>query len=182
VEDTSILELSIQISQNQRKSASTFYNPRRSASMTKKSELGKYGEDRACEYLVEKGYKIVERNFRKPWGELDIVAKAPDKTLTFVEVKTMKGIFSQGFFTIGNRSSQDGRSSSDVATRGVASNGIKPEDQMTRDKLRKFKKAASLYAGHRQDLIKDKKGWRLDLIAIVVDGDDHSIKHYENIS
>lgn len=59
--------------------------------MTEKSELGQKGEDLACVYLVEKGFKILERNYRRKWGEIDIVAVAPDKTLVFVEVKTMKG-------------------------------------------------------------------------------------------
>ncbi len=45
------------------------------------------GEDKACEFLKEKGYKIIERNFRKGYGEIDIIA-VKDKTLVFVEVKT----------------------------------------------------------------------------------------------
>ena len=49
--------------------------------MTQKSELGKAGEDFACEYLIRGGYKIVARNFRRPFGELDIVAISKNKTL-----------------------------------------------------------------------------------------------------
>ena len=45
------------------------------------------GEDKACELLKKKGYKIIERNFRKGYGEIDIVC-LKDKTLIFVEVKT----------------------------------------------------------------------------------------------
>lgn len=48
---------------------------------------GKMGEDIAAAFLVKEGYKILERNFRCPLGEIDIVAL--DKgTLAFVEVKT----------------------------------------------------------------------------------------------
>ena len=49
--------------------------------------LGKIGEDKACEYLREKGYKILETNWR--WGrkEIDIIAKCRDE-LVFIEVKT----------------------------------------------------------------------------------------------
>ncbi|MDO8445108.1 MAG: YraN family protein [Deltaproteobacteria bacterium] len=48
---------------------------------------GKKGEDAAAAFLVKDGYKIVERNFRCPLGEIDIVAV--DKgVLVFVEVKT----------------------------------------------------------------------------------------------
>jgi len=49
--------------------------------------LGRYGEDRACEYLVGHGYQILDRNWRFTDGELDIVC-AKEKTLVFVEVKT----------------------------------------------------------------------------------------------
>lgn len=47
----------------------------------------KLGEDKACEYLKKLGFKIIERNFRKGYGEIDIVALDKD-VLTFIEVKT----------------------------------------------------------------------------------------------
>ena len=49
------------------------------------------GEDKACEYLKKLGFKIIERNFRKGYGEIDIVAidqSEKEKVLVFVEVKT----------------------------------------------------------------------------------------------
>lgn len=49
--------------------------------------LGKYGEDLAEKYLIEKGYEIIERNFRKRYGEIDLVA-IEDGFLVFIEVKT----------------------------------------------------------------------------------------------
>lgn len=55
--------------------------------MTTNQWLGRYGEDRACEYLESLGYQLIERNFRCKDGELDIVAQ-DGKTLVFVEVKT----------------------------------------------------------------------------------------------
>ncbi len=45
------------------------------------------GEDKACEYIKKLGFKILERNFRKGYGEIDIVALDKD-ILVFVEVKT----------------------------------------------------------------------------------------------
>lgn len=49
--------------------------------------VGKKGEDEAVKYLVKKGYKILDRNFRKRNGEIDIVA-TKGSILVFVEVKT----------------------------------------------------------------------------------------------
>ncbi len=45
------------------------------------------GENKACEYLRKLGFKIIERNFRKGYGEIDIVALDKD-VLAFIEVKT----------------------------------------------------------------------------------------------
>lgn len=47
----------------------------------------KLGEEIATNYLKNKGYKIIERNFRKGYGEIDIIAIFQN-TLIFVEVKT----------------------------------------------------------------------------------------------
>lgn len=52
----------------------------------------KLGEDKACEYLKKLGFKIIERNFRKGYGEIDIIAVDPStssaQVLAFIEVKT----------------------------------------------------------------------------------------------
>lgn len=50
--------------------------------------LGVYGENLACYYLQQKGYKIAARNFRcHRYGEIDIIAIKND-AISFVEVKT----------------------------------------------------------------------------------------------
>ena len=51
--------------------------------------LGKWGEDRAAEFLQKQGFSIRERNFRWARGELDIVAEKGGM-LVFVEVKTAR--------------------------------------------------------------------------------------------
>lgn len=48
------------------------------------------GEDLAAKFLKDKGYKIIERNFRKGYGEIDIIA-VHKNILVFVEVKTRTG-------------------------------------------------------------------------------------------
>ena len=49
--------------------------------------IAKLGEDKACEYLKKLGFKILERNYRKTYGEIDIVA-IDKNVLAFIEVKT----------------------------------------------------------------------------------------------
>jgi len=51
-------------------------------------EVGRIGEEIASIFLENKGFSIVERNYRKKWGEIDIVAKK-DGSMRFVEVKTV---------------------------------------------------------------------------------------------
>jgi putative endonuclease len=53
-------------------------------------EVGKRGEDAAAQHLEKRGYKILERNFTCPLGEMDIIA-LDRKTLCFIEVKTLSG-------------------------------------------------------------------------------------------
>ena len=55
--------------------------------MTHNQRIGKWGEDTAAEFLTGRGYEIVTRNARTPYGEIDIVARLADVT-NFVEVKT----------------------------------------------------------------------------------------------
>lgn len=129
--------------------------------MATKSEIGKKGEDIACDYLVKQGYKIIERNYRRPWGEIDIVCYDKDRTLIFVEVKTMSGL------------------------QNMSAAYLMPEDQMTKSKYSKTAKIAASYANANQKLIIGDRGWRIDLLAIQIDSsakeNTFHIKHYKNV-
>lgn len=56
---------------------------------SKKRSIGDFGEDIALRYLEKKGYQILDRNFLKSFGEIDIIC-IKNNILTFVEVKTRK--------------------------------------------------------------------------------------------
>lgn len=53
-------------------------------------QTGKLGEDIAKDYLEKNGYKIIERNFKTKYAEIDLVAQK-DKELVIVEVRTKRG-------------------------------------------------------------------------------------------
>ena len=53
-------------------------------------ELGRLGEDYACQWLRQRNWRILARNWRSRFGELDIIALDPEATLVFVEVKTRR--------------------------------------------------------------------------------------------
>lgn len=82
-------------------------------------ELGRYGEDAAIRYLLERGYELVERNFHTRYGELDLVMRH-GRELVFVEVKARSN-------------TRYGR----------------PEDAITTQKLRRIRKNIYLYLQQR---------------------------------
>ena len=50
-------------------------------------DLGRWGEDLALKFLKKKKYNFITKNYRTPFGEIDIICKDKE-TLVFVEVKT----------------------------------------------------------------------------------------------
>ncbi len=121
---------------------------------TSNVKTGRIGENLACEYLVGKGYRILKRNYRQPWGEIDIVARAPDNTLVFVEVKT-------------------------INNPGEVS--LLPEDEASASKIKKLKRTCEQFVSKFEELLDEKRGWRIDLVAIELRDQVPTIRHYENI-
>lgn len=119
--------------------------------------IGKKGEDIAVEYLKKKGYKILERNYRKQYAEIDIIAlqqvqgKAKDTVLVFVEVKT--------------------RTSGAYGT---------PFEAITPWKLRPVTKLAEYYQISHKNV---PEAMRIDAVAVVLNAIDEveTIEHVENI-
>lgn len=56
-----------------------------------RNELGALGEQVAVEHLLGQGMRILQRNWRCRYGELDVIAADGDGTVVFVEVKTRSG-------------------------------------------------------------------------------------------
>ncbi len=51
--------------------------------------LGLQAESLVADHLRKQGYRILDRNWRRPWGELDVVARRGD-TIHFIEVKASR--------------------------------------------------------------------------------------------
>jgi putative endonuclease len=63
--------------------------------------LGQQGERRAARYVRRQGLRVIERNWRCPGGELDLLAREGD-TLVVIEVRTSKAGFAGGpAYTVG---------------------------------------------------------------------------------
>lgn len=60
---------------------------------TGNKRTGDLGEEVAANFLIARGYRILERNFRCKGGEVDIIVRDPgDKSLVFIEVKARRGL------------------------------------------------------------------------------------------
>lgn len=59
--------------------------------MGKSNDLGAWGEEKAVRFLRQQGYRILERNFRCPYGEIDVIAQDGDE-IVFVEVRLRKDV------------------------------------------------------------------------------------------
>jgi putative endonuclease len=117
--------------------------------MAEHIKVGQIGEDIAYQYLLSKEYKVIERNVRYPWGEIDIICIKRDKTLVFVEVKALKMF-----------------NSSVKHCNECFTKCFTPEDNLNSAKLKKIRRTAILYANSHPELIDEEKGWQIDLIAI----------------
>jgi len=119
--------------------------------MREKKDLGDLGEKIAEKYLKDKGYKVLDKNFRySKLGELDIIAEKSNN-IFFVEVKTRKKTGPGGFL---------------------------PEDNITYAKQKKLIKLSQIYLSKHKLF---DRSWQIDILAIDVYRDNSSdIRHLEN--
>lgn len=54
-----------------------------------KGNIGSWGEEIACNYIIKNGMIVISRNYRSKFGEIDIIARN-DNCIVFIEVKTRK--------------------------------------------------------------------------------------------
>jgi putative endonuclease len=111
------------------------------------NEIGAEGEMVAAEFLESKGLTIVDRNFRKPYGEIDIVAREKSGLIRFVEVKTVSWETVEG-------------------TKGrVPHETYRPEDNVHQAKLLRLGRVVETYLVSRG--IEDD--WEFDVLAVYLD-------------
>lgn len=113
---------------------------------------GREGEDIAAEFLKKNGYIIVDRNFRLRMGEIDIIAiEKKENTLVFIEVKTRES------FKFG-----------------------RPEDAITRGKIRSIVKVAQYYKAIKNNL---PDLLRIDAVSVIMRNfGEPKIEHFKNIT
>jgi putative endonuclease len=130
--------------------------------MAKHNELGALGEKVAAKFLERKGYFIVDRNYSKKWGEIDIVAEKAGR-IYFVEVKSV------------SRKSYGGKFEQGMA------NNYRPEDNMHPWKLKRLGRAIQTYLLGKYR--KNEPEWQLDLACVFLDVEKRvgKVRYIENI-
>lgn len=103
------------------------------------SITGSLGEKLATRFLKERGFNIVETNYRKKWGEIDIIAEKDD-VLHFVEVK---------------------------ATVSSETSGYRPEENIRLWKKQRMSRAIRTYLSERK--IPEEKEFEVNVVALNLD-------------
>ena len=118
---------------------------------SERQSLGDFGERTAAAHLEAKGYRIIDRKFRVAEAEIDLVARDPDGTLVFVEVRTRRGAYP-----------------------GMAALSI------TRAKARKLLLAAHSYVERHLDVADEAQRIDVVAIELERGGVVRSVDHYED--
>lgn len=115
--------------------------------------IGFLGENIASRFLESGGYRILAKNYQKPWGEIDIIAEK-EGIIVFCEVKTNSKKFQGGNFN--------------------------PELRVNSFKSRHLIRTAELLMKSR--FAGENREWRIDIIAVTLDKHNQKahIKHFKN--
>jgi Holliday junction resolvase-like predicted endonuclease len=113
-------------------------------------KTGELGENIATKFLVKRGFLILDRNYTKKWGEIDIIAEKGDK-LYFIEVKSVSRETLNTFIPK-SYSGSDERYQS------------RPEDNMHPWKLKRLSRTIQTYLISKK--VSDDKEWQVDLLVV----------------
>ena len=112
---------------------------------SKHLEIGELGENIACRFLKEKGFEILGRNYRKKWGEIDIIAKKSG-IIHFVEVNTVSRENLQNF--------------------SRETDNYRPEENVHPWKLKRLGRAIQTYLAENN---LENTDWKFDVAAVYLD-------------
>ena|ERR1035437_4035921 len=118
---------------------------------SEKQKIGEIGETIAVKFLVKHGFSILDRNYTKKWGEIDIISEK-DSKLYFVEVKSV----SRDLPALPN-----GREQAETLDQ------YKPEDNMHPWKIKRLSRTIQTYLISQK--IPEEKEWQVDLLVIFLD-------------
>lgn len=156
------------------------------AEPTEKQKIGRLGEDIAVKYLENRGFEIIERNYLKKCGEIDIIAKK-GKILHFTEVKsvscenTAKNWVFSGNVSLRPRICAQGVKPAGSEFANSETDEYRPEDNIHPQKLKRLARTIQLYLLEKYQ--KDEPEWVFDAITVKLDTKNRKarVKFLENL-
>ena len=137
---------------------------------SEKRKFGDIGEKIAEKWLNNKGFSILERNYLKKWGEIDIVAKNKG-ILRFIEVKTVKKDLKSTYSQVDEyRPKTQGVRPTDHLDQ------YRPEENVHPKKLERLHRTIESYIMENNE----EGEWQLDVIAVYID-EPHKLAKVEMI-
>ena len=132
--------------------------------MVNTRKIGRIGESVAAKFLARKGYLILEKNYLRSVGEVDIVAEKGN-TVRFVEVKSV------------SRENGAQKQTSDFSRE---TGNYRPEEQVHPKKLQKIAKTAEVYMVEHED----DREYQIDVVGVFLDQKARTARCrlYENVS
>jgi len=123
-------------------------------------KIGEIGENIATRFLMKRGFSVLDRNYTKKWGEIDIVAEKDNK-LYFIEVKSVSRETLNTFIP---------KSYNDSDERYEH----RPEDNMHPWKLKRLSRTIQTYLLSKN--IDEGKEWQVDLLVVYICQKEKKVK------
>jgi len=123
--------------------------------ITEKRKTGNLGEDLACRFLMKRGFDVIERNYLKKCGEIDIIAKNMGK-IHFIEVKSVSH---ETISSVSGLPAQAGETNN--------SDGFRPEDNVHPWKLQRLARTIQVYLQEKS--VSHETDWQFDVITVYID-------------
>lgn len=118
--------------------------------LTHKQKIGQIGENISVKHLEKLKFRIMDRNYRKKWGEIDIIAKK-DNILHFIEVKSVSR---ETFFE--NKG----------LNKDVSRETPPPEENVHYWKRKRLKRTIQSYLMDKD--VSDEIEWQIDIMAVFI--------------
>ena len=148
---------------------------------SQKRQFGNLGEDLAEIFLVKNGHSIVERNYLKKWGELDIISRERN-LVHFVEVKSQSKSKQADVSREVSQQSFTAKDFKIVFSRETDSvSDYDPIQNVHYWKQKRMVRAIQTYLLERR--IDEDQEWQIDIVAVAVDflAKTATIRHIENV-
>jgi len=135
---------------------------------SKTQKTGEIGENIAVKFLVKHGYSIIDRNYTKKWGEIDIISEKQGK-LYFIEVKSVSRVTLPSFVSRETLKTNvyHETQSKNVPHETYTGDDYRPEDNMHPWKLKRLSRTIQTYLVSNR--ISDDKEWQVDLMVVYLD-------------